>query len=153
MEKWIGKNAVITGSNSGIGLAILKKLKQEGVNVIGLARKVEKYSNVVSEEENTGKLFFRVCDVQDAASVKKAFEWIEKHVGAVDILVNSAGIFHFTNILNRDTFFNPSLGDTMQTNFLGSVYCSKEAYNSMRRHDIHGCIVNISSVGGHYVSV
>jgi NADP+-dependent farnesol dehydrogenase len=152
MNKWQGKNAVVTGSSSGIGLSILKELLKHGVNVIGLARNVEKFQSLVKDEGNFGKLSTRRCDVSDPASVKEAFEWIEVNIGSVDVLVNCAGIFHFTSILNNDNLASPSLQDTMATNFLGSVYCAKEAWRSMERHGNYGCIINISSVGGHYVT-
>lgn len=42
MEKWRGKIAVITGASAGIGQAVLKELAMEGVNVVGLARRVER---------------------------------------------------------------------------------------------------------------
>ncbi len=42
MEKWQGKLAVVTGASAGIGQAILEALAKNGINVIGLARRVEK---------------------------------------------------------------------------------------------------------------
>lgn len=152
MDKWQGKNAVVTGSSSGIGLSILNELLQQGVNVIGLARNVEKFITPPVTQNHFGKLLTRQCDVSDQYSVKEAFEWIETNVGAVDVLVNCAGIFHFTSILSQDALASPSLQDTMATNFLGSVYCAREACKSMKRHGQYGCIINISSVGGHYVA-
>lgn len=153
MNKWRNKNAVVTGSSSGIGRAILKELIKHGVNVIGLARHIEKFQSVIEETRSQpSKLSVHQCDVSDPESVNEAFQWIAANVGAVDILINCAGIFRFITILNDDAKLNFDLQQTMNVNFMGSVYCAREAYKSMTEHGNYGCIMTINSVGGHYVS-
>lgn len=152
MDKWCNKNAVVTGSSSGIGLAILRQLVREGVNVIGLARNAEKFQPIIEEMKKApGKIHVHQCDVSDADSVREAFQWIDKHVGTVDVLINCAGIFRFITILNDDDSLNADLRETMNVNLMGGVYCAREAYKSMMKYDNYGIIININSVGGHYV--
>lgn len=153
MDKWKNKTAVITGSSSGIGAAILKELVRGGVNVVGLARNAEKFQPIIEEmQKSSGKIHVHQCDVSNADSVSEAFQWIDNNVGCVDILINCAGIFRFITILNDDDKLNADLRETMDVNFMGSVYCAREAYKSMTKHGNYGIIININSVGGHYVS-
>jgi len=151
MDKWIGRNAVVTGGSSGIGKGILKELLKTGINVVGLARNVDKFDFDDEVKEYSGKLFVHHCDVADSLSVAAAFEWIERNVGTVSILINNAGIFKFTTILNDDDNLNADLQRTMDVNLMGSVFCARQAYKSLIKSQMHGYIININSVGGHYV--
>jgi NADP+-dependent farnesol dehydrogenase len=151
MQKWRNRNAVVTGFSGGIGKAITEALTENGVNVVGLARNAENFETSTIKN-GPGKIYTRHCNVADSESVKKAFEWIEEKIGAVDILINCAGIFRFITILNDNDLINLDLEQTMETNFMGSVYCSREAYKSMVKKGNYGIIININSVGGHYVS-
>ena len=93
MEKWEGKLAVVTGASSGIGAAILKDLAIAGINVVGLARRVEKVQEIINELGKVpGKVYAHKCDVSDEESVKSAFKWIEDKFGCFQILVNNAGV-------------------------------------------------------------
>lgn len=55
-------------------------------------------------------------------------------------------------ILNDDDSANAELKRTMDVNFMGAVYCTREAYRSMMKRNAYGYIININSIDGHYVS-
>jgi len=80
------KNAIITGANRGIGLALTHKLLHEGYNVIGTSRS-GKIDGL--EDENLSVI---QLDVTDKGSVTKAIEQISKVTKKIDLLVNNAGV-------------------------------------------------------------
>lgn len=55
-------------------------------------------------------------------------------------------------ILNDDDSANAELKRTMDGNFMGAVYCTREAYKSMMKRNAYGSIININSIDGHYES-
>ena len=57
----------------------------------------------------------------------------------------------FMSILNDDEDTNAELKRTMDVNFMGTVYCTREAYKSMHKRGGYGYIININGVSGHYV--
>jgi NADP+-dependent farnesol dehydrogenase len=93
MEKWRGKNAVVTGASSGIGAAIVRDLANAGMNVTALARRVDRLEALKKELEGApGRVRVQKCDVSNKESVNSAFADIEKECGTVHVLVNNAGI-------------------------------------------------------------
>jgi NADP+-dependent farnesol dehydrogenase len=93
MEKWIGKIAVVTGASAGIGAAIVRDLSKSGINVIALARRVEKLNDLKNELNGApGKVTAMRCDISDKKSVEVTFAEIEKTFGFIHILVNNAGV-------------------------------------------------------------
>jgi NADP+-dependent farnesol dehydrogenase len=93
MEKWVGKTAVVTGASAGIGAAIVRDLARAGVNVVALARRVEKLDMLKNElSAAPGKVTAMRCDVSDKKSVEETFTTIEKTFKSIHILVNNAGI-------------------------------------------------------------
>jgi NADP+-dependent farnesol dehydrogenase len=93
MEKWRGKNAVVTGASSGIGAAIVRDFANAGINVMALARRVDRLEALKKELKGApGKVSVQKCDVSNKESVNSAFVVIEKECGTVHVLVNNAGI-------------------------------------------------------------
>lgn len=152
MERWVNKVAVVTGASSGIGAQIAIDLANAGVKVVGCARRVER----VEELKTKVKLEFRKnlyafkCDVGNEESVKNVFAWIEENLGGVHIMINNAGCQRITNVVDKDN--TQMLKDVVDTNLWGVVYGIREAFQSMKRHNIvDGHIVTINSVLGHGV--
>lgn len=144
MERWVGKIAVVTGASAGIGAATVKDLAKAGLIVIGLARRVERVEALKQEVPEFAKnIHAYQCDVSDEHAITSAFEWIEKKFGGVHILVNNAGLTKHTTLLDPNN--GPSLTEIVNTNILGLLFCTREAFKSMNKRDEDfGYIININ---------
>lgn len=85
--------AVVTGSNKGIGLAIVRKLAQEGLTVVLAARDEGRGLEATRDLPNEGLLnvVFRKLDISKAESVTEFAAWIKHTYGGLHILVHSHG--------------------------------------------------------------
>lgn len=93
VEKWAGKNAIVTGCGSGIGAAVFSDFLKNKINVIGLDIQVEKTVQFLQgHQESEVKAVVFQCDIADPESVKSVFQKIEHQFGVVHVLVNCAGI-------------------------------------------------------------
>lgn len=93
MGKLDGKTAVVTGANSGMGMATAKALSDEGALVILLCRseKRGKEALKILSEDNKRKLRLMLCDLGNYDSIKAFTDKISAEYGKIDILVNNAG--------------------------------------------------------------
>lgn len=135
---------VVVGGTSGIGLGIAEAFRDEGA-------RVALCSSHPHDDEPHGRLlpFYRfVCDVTDRAAVLETFRRIESELGAVDILVNSAG----TNVTNRsmETLAPEDFDRVLSVNTTGTFNCIHAVLPGMRRKH-EGLIVNIVSIAGRRV--
>lgn len=152
MEKWRGKFAIVTGTSAGIGVGIMKELARHGVNVIALARRVEKIEEQIKNfEAFEGKIFPHKCDVSNLDSIKETFKWIEETFDAVSILVNNAACGFNVGILDMSDEVTEKLNKVIDTNFTGLVHVTRGAIKLIKKSNDFGMIVNINSVVGHKV--
>src|SRR5450432_735816 len=96
-----GKNAVVTGSTSGIGLAIARTFAQDGANVMingfGPADEIEKERAGIEKDFGV-KAIYSPADMTKGAEIAAMIKTAEKTLGSVDVLVNNAGIQHVAPI-------------------------------------------------------
>ncbi|CAD7011987.1 unnamed protein product [Ceratitis capitata] len=154
MERWTNRVAVVTGASSGIGAAIAKYLANNGMNVVGLARRKERIEALREEvkTEAQDRLHALQCDVRNEEEVIAVFKDIESKFGPVAVLVNNAGIVRTSDLLKEDN--SQDMRDVIETNVLGVVWCTREAFRSMKRLvDGDGHVFLINSIAGHNVPV
>uniref|UniRef100_A0A1Q3FR56 Putative dehydrogenase n=1 Tax=Culex tarsalis TaxID=7177 RepID=A0A1Q3FR56_CULTA len=152
MDRWSGKVAIVTGASSGIGSSIVKSLANAGMIVVGLARRVERVEalrNDLKGETTRKRLHAIKCDVSKEEDILEAFRWVEQKLGGVDVLVNNAGVLRDTKLVAPGN--TSDLREVLNTNVMGLVLCSREAFQSMKKRAVDGHIVHINSVAGHYI--
>ncbi|XP_013110840.2 farnesol dehydrogenase [Stomoxys calcitrans] len=152
MDRWYNKVAVVTGASKGIGAAITQAFLKNGIQVVGLARHIEPMEQMKKElpAELQHKFSALKCNVSDLHWVNEAFDEIESKCDGIDILVNSAGLFHPQSLLNGDISF---IQEMLLTNVMGVVHCNQRAYKSMRDRNFDGHIFIINSIGGHNIPI
>lgn len=138
-----GKTAFITGASGGLGEQFARCLSAAGARVIIASRRIDKLKKIA---EDLGNAKAVALDVADKKSVENGFAALEKAGETIDICVNNAGIAKLTPIFDEDE--NNDFESTVQTNLMGVWYVTKAAAWHMKRHNIHGSIINIGSVNG-----
>lgn len=137
---------LITGASRGIGAQCALTFAREGYDVaLNYCRSEEKALALVREIEALG---VRACavqaDVADSTQVKQMFDTVRAELGAIDVLVNNAGIAH-VGLLTDMT--DDEWRRVIDTDLSGTFYCCRESLSDMiRAHS--GVIVNIASMWG-----
>lgn len=143
----IGKRAVITGSTSGIGLAIARELASNGANVVingfGDAAAIEK-ERVNLEMEFDVKAYYVNADLMQAGATRDFINASAEALGGIDILVNNAGIQH-TDLIED---FPVEKWDAIIALNLSAVFHGTAAVLPHMKKQGWGRIINIASAHG-----
>jgi 3-hydroxybutyrate dehydrogenase len=142
-----GKNAIVTGSTSGIGLGIAHALAAEGANILfnGFGDKAE-IDKLVAE---TGKKFgvkvdYSNADMSKPAEIAAMVKQAEKNLGSVDVLVNNAGIQFTAKV---EDFPDEKWDAIIAINMSATFHAIKAAIPGMKKRK-WGRIINIASAHG-----
>ena len=147
-----GQKAVVTGASSGIGKAIAIALGHAGADVVvNCARHKEEGNNVVAEIERCGSHAFSFqADVSQEDQVLAMFAKMKEQFGAIDIVVNNAGIQKDAPI---DAMTVEQWDQVLNVNLRGQFLCARQAVREFKRQGVRegvscaaGKIICVSSV-------
>ena len=135
-------NILITGAGSGLGRALATEALASGYSVIGTVRSEAAKSEFFATNPNAHAI---VLDVTDFAAISSKIAEVERDIGPIDVLVNSAGYGH------EGTLEESPLEEIMRqfdVNVFGAVALMKAVLPFMRERR-RGHIINITSMAGY----
>jgi NAD(P)-dependent dehydrogenase (short-subunit alcohol dehydrogenase family) len=134
------KTILITGASTGIGRAVAELFLAEGWNVAATARRPE----TLSDWAHGDRALALALDVTDPASIAAALQAAQGRFGALDVLVNNAGIGLAGPI---EAISTARLQDHFATNLFGLAAVTQAALPAMRARG-EGLIINVGSIVG-----
>jgi 3-hydroxybutyrate dehydrogenase len=148
----IGRTALVTGSTSGIGLAIARAMAQAGANVVVHGIEDAEQGQAIAAEVAKGsgaRSTYVQADLSKASEAAGLVDAAAKAMGPIEIVVNNAGIQHTCPI---ESFPDDRWDAIIAVNLSSSFHTMKAAVPGMRERG-WGRIVNIASVHGLVASV
>ncbi|MCG6155764.1 SDR family NAD(P)-dependent oxidoreductase [Rubinisphaera margarita] len=140
-----GKTVLITGGSRGLGLVLARQLADAGARIVISARHEDDLDRAGRELRERGAEVACVrWDVTDCEQVVQMVDEINSRFGAIDVLINNAGVIQAGPV---ESMTLEDYDDAMKTHFYGPLYVTEAILPQMRARG-EGRIVNISSIGG-----
>jgi 3-oxoacyl-[acyl-carrier protein] reductase len=140
-----GQKAVVTGGANGIGYAVADRLCRSGATVAIWDFDAAQGERAAAELGKAGKAVFHPVDVTDADGVVETLARTEQDIGAVDIVVNSAGIAGMNATVEE--YPVEEWNRVIDINLNGTFYVNRAVVPGMRDRN-YGRICNIASIAG-----
>lgn len=138
-----GKAAIVTGGAMGIGFGIVKRLVEAGADVLVADLDGDLAASKVAELDGPGKAAAMRIDVAAVDAGDRLVDECLSNFGHVDILINNAGIYPMTPLLEMS---RESWQRVIDINLTGLAFISKAVGSRMAEQGDGGKIVNIASI-------
>ena len=141
-----GKNAIITGARSGIGLATLQPFIQNGCNCWAIVHRDDaEFLNKIQTWENENQVWIKpvYMELDNSDSIKQGMKDILAEKSPIDILVNAAGIVSPNRLFTMTKM--EDIRRVMDVNFFSSIELTQLVCRPMMRQR-KGSIINIASI-------
>ena len=143
-----GKQVLITGAGSGIGRAAALAFAQCGAHIIASDIQLAPLEAVKKEVEALGvACLIHVVDVSNEAAMKEYADRVHAQVGAIDVLINNAGIAYLGLFLHSDLDHWPRV---MNVNLMGVVHGCRHFIPKMIAAGGPRRVLNVASSAGNY---
>ena len=142
-----GRTAIVTGGSRGIGLATAMALRAEGADVLVCGRSgpaLDRARARIEQAPGAGRVAAVVADVRHHDEAESLVAAAVEQLGAVDILINNAGVGRFAPVCDLAV---DAWVETIETNLSGVFYCCRAAIPVMKRRG-GGWMINVSSLAG-----
>ena len=145
MKELQGRTAIVTGASRGIGSQIARSLGREGMNIVLVARSAAGLEQVAAELGSAGQHAIAVpADLSDHSTLDRIVEATEEQFGAVDLLINNAGI---TATRRFETSTDEETAQIIDVNLTAGILLTKRVLPGMLERG-RGHVVMIASLAG-----
>jgi NAD(P)-dependent dehydrogenase (short-subunit alcohol dehydrogenase family) len=136
------QHVIVTGASGGLGRALCTGLIAAGARVSAIDIDESALDRML-EDDDSGRLITRVLDITDVRACAEGFASLRDEQGPVDILINNAGITHFSTVVDLAC---ETVAQVMAVNFQGAVNCTRAVLPDLLER--RGQVVVMSSVAG-----
>jgi NAD(P)-dependent dehydrogenase (short-subunit alcohol dehydrogenase family) len=146
-----GRTALVTGAGRGIGAGIAARFAEAGARVVVHCRRSAAEAGELARrlEHGSGAAIAVEADLTDAAAVARLFDRATSALGLPDVVVNNAGAYPLSPIVEMDT---AAWDGVIDANLKSVHLVTREAGRRLRAAGRPGVIVNIASIEAHDVA-